>query len=285
MKTKNYMLAFVILMICAVPLCVYGAEPAEPNASNPEHDSKRILKSKVEAEQINNIPNKHKEGTSHIENDKESLIMKIWQMQYTQLLEVHRSYFTVFLQVLAIYLAVMGACLGIVSDSITKMKRDPKEGSKTVLIILAIFPIVTSYLFFAGLLYGTADAIERNEQIVGIEENMEIVDMAGKVKIEHISVKLFQHVILAMSIVTVLIILGWLIIFIRSLMACGKQLTKLSITVIIVTGLLIIPWFAVFIQSFTVYGKQVLLITIVGTILIIIGWVVMFIWGLVCVKQ
>lgn len=177
----------------------------------------------------------------------------------------------------------MGACLGIVSDSITKMKRDPKEGSKTVLIILAIFPIVTSYLFFAGLLYGTADAIERNEQIVGIEENMEIVDMAGKVKIEHISVKLFQQVILAMSIVTVLIILGWLVIFIRSLMACGKQLTKLSITMIIVTGLLIIAWFFVFIQSFTVYVKQVLLFTIVGTILI--GWVVMFIRGLVCVKQ
>lgn len=204
-------------MICAVPLCVYGAEPAEPNASNPKHEQQTILKSKVEAESINNSLN--------VENDQESFIKKIQQLQYTQLLEIHRSYFTALLQVLSIYLAVMGACITIAHEIIRRIKINEKDGSKTVLIALILFSFIVSGLFFAGLLYGRKDASERKGQIFNIEENLQIAGVADELKIKHISVELLQQVILAMSIVTVIIMIGWIVMFVRGLIVCAGKLT------------------------------------------------------------
>ena len=204
-------------MICAVPLCVYGAEPAEPNASSPKHEQQTILKSKVEAESINNALN--------VENDQESFIKKIQQLQYTQLLEIHRSYFTALLQVLSIYLAVMGACITIVHEIIRRIKINEKDGSKTVLIALILFSFIVSGLFFAGLLYGRKDANERKGQIFNIEENLQIAGVADELKIKHISVELLQQVILAMSIVTIIIMIGWIVMFVRGLMICAGKST------------------------------------------------------------
>ena len=217
---------FVMLLIWATPLCVKGTETAETNASNPKHEQQTILKSKVEAESINNAPN--------VENDQESFIKKIQQLQYTQLLEVHRSYFTVFLQVLSIYLAVMGAGITIVNDSIRRIKTNEKDGSKTVIIALILFSFITSGLFFAGLSYGRKDANKRKDQIFNIEKNLrtdakeknlQIVDVEDKHKIKHISVELFQRVILATRIVTIIIMIGWIFVFVRGLMICAGKST------------------------------------------------------------
>ncbi len=207
---------FVMLLIWATQLCAEGAELAEPNIS--EQKQQTTMKGKAEAEPINNDPN--------VENDKESFIEKIQQVQYTQLLEIHRSYFTVFLQVLSVYLAIMGACLKIVSDSIEKFK-DPKEndGSKTVLIALILFSFVVSGFFLQGLHYGRGGANKRNGQIDAIEKNLQIVDEAGNPKIKHIGTELLPQVVSAMMIVTRLIIIGWIAMLVRGLMACTKKET------------------------------------------------------------
>ena len=218
MKTKNCKLVFVMLMVCITPLCVYGAKPAEPNASNPKHNPQKLRKNETEDKSITNAPN--------VENDKESFIKKIQQMQYTQLLEVHRSYFTVFLQVLSAYLAIMGACLKIVSDSIEKFINPKSEdGSKTVLIVIILFSLVASGLFYKGLEYGQKDANKRNTQIGNIEKDLQIVNVEDRPKIKHISGELLSQVISAMSFVTKLIIWIWIVLFVRGLMACAGKLT------------------------------------------------------------
>ncbi len=284
------MLAFVILMICAVPLCVYGAEPAEPNASNPEHNSQRILKSKVEAKPINNDPNKHKEGMAVIEGTSMTKtqqlqyahLLEAQQLEYTQLLEIHRSYFTVFLQVLSIYLAVMGACLKCITDDIKKMKRNRDNGSKTVLISLILFSHISSCFFLVGSLYGREDAIKRNRQVIEIAKKLEVkhtfADATGKPKIEYINLELFGQVISAQIIVTISIVVGWVVMLIRVLMIWLK---KLCITMIVLTELLITLWFFILTNAFVRYIKPELLFTIgiVCTIPIIISWMVMLIQG------
>ncbi len=215
----------VMFLIWTTPLCAKGAEPAEPNTSKQEQQT--ILKGKVESESIKNDPN--------VENDQESFIEKIQQVQYAQLLEVHRSYFTVFIQVLSVYLAIMGACFKIVSDNIEKLKNPKgKDGSKTVLIVLIVFSFVASGLFYKGLKYGETDAIERNKQINTIEKNLktdakekglQINDVAGKPKIKHIGTELLPQVVFAMMFVTRIIIIGWIVMLVQGLMVCIKKET------------------------------------------------------------
>ena len=42
---------------------------------------------------------------------------EVLKMQYEQLLQIHKSYFTVLLHVLSIYLAVMGWCAKVVYEN------------------------------------------------------------------------------------------------------------------------------------------------------------------------
>jgi len=207
MKTSHYVLLFGMLMVCMIPLCVYGVGSAEPNADNLKHNAQGILKSRAENKAIREDPN---------EQAKQTLMRKTQELQYTELLAVHRSYFTVFLQVLSIYLAIMGACLKIVSDGITKMKKKPEYASKTVLITLILFSFGVSWLFFAGLLYGLGDATERNRQIVRV---------AGILEIEHIRIQILEQVIWTMIVGTGLIIIAWVVMLVRGLMACAQQPT------------------------------------------------------------
>lgn len=219
---------FVMLLIWTTQLCAEGASQTEPNTSKPTHNLQENLGSKVKDKPIDKGSDEPEKGTGGIlKNDTEdTCITKAWRLQYTQLLEIHRSYFTVFIRVLSVYLAIMGACFKIVSDNIEKFKNPKgKDGSKTVLIVLILFSFVVSGLFYKGLKYGETDAIERNKQIADIEENLQIVDVAGKPKIKHIGTELLPQVIFPMIIVTGLIIIGWIAMLVRGLMACTKKET------------------------------------------------------------
>ena len=253
-KVKKYALVFVVLILWTTPSYVYGIEPVEHKASNSEH--------KAEEKPINNELNEHEEDRDNIRKDtpKETSLMNTRRLQYTQLLEVHRSYFMAFLQVLALYLAVMGACLKFVSDSIEKMKNDDKKGSRTVLFALITFAVLTSGLFLLGLRFGQGDAIERNRQIT---------DVAKLLCIEPVKTELITRLFITMSIGTALIVLGWYVMFIRGLMAAGKKIRRI---LIVETLILLIYWLLV---SLGHLQKLYFMILIgIVTLLIIIYWVV-----------
>ena len=72
--------------------------------------------------------------------------------------------------------------------------------------------------FFAGLLYGFGDATERNRQIVRVASILEV---------EHIGVQLLEQVIWTMIVGTGLIIIAWVVMLVRGLMACTGK-TKLG---------------------------------------------------------
>lgn len=212
---------FVMLLIWATPLCVKGTETAETNEPNLKHEQQTTQKSKVEVKSTNNGPN--------VENDQENLTNKLLQLQYSQLLEIHRSYFTIFLQVLSIYLAVMGASLKIVSDSIVKMKTTPKEASKTVLITLVLFSLVASILFVGGVALGNSNAGDRSLQITDIAKELSIVP---------INVDLLKELFELMIVGTALIIILWVIMFFRALMACTRKATFIEFVAYIMRRIL-----------------------------------------------
>lgn len=260
---KKYALFFLVLILWTTPSYVYGIEPVENKASNSEH--------KAEEKPINNEPNEHEEDRDNIRKDtpKETSSMNTWRLQYTQLLEVHRSYFMAFLQVLAIYLAVMGACLKFVCDSIEKlkngdkkgMKNGDKKGSRTVLFALITFAVLTSSLFLLGLRFGEVDAKERNGQIADVAKPLCIV--------KPVNTELITRLFAVMAIGTALIVVGWYIIFIRGLMAARK---KLRWPLIIETGILLIYWLVVSLG----YLQNLYFMILIGIVtpLIIIYWIV-----------
>ncbi len=254
-KMKKYALFFVVLIFWTTPSYVYGIEPVENKASNSEH--------KAEEKSINNELNEHEEDRNNIGKDtpKETSLMNTRRLQYTQLLEVHRSYFMAFLQVLAIYLAVMGACLKFVCDSIENMEDPKKKGSRTVLFALITFSVVASGLFLFGLRFGEIDAIERNGQIADVAKLLCIV--------KPVNTELITRLFAVMAIGTALIVVGWYVIFIRGLMAARK---KLRWPLIIETGILLIYWFVVSLG----YWQNLYFMILIGIVtpLIIIYWIV-----------
>jgi hypothetical protein len=207
MTTRRHILLFGIVILCATPVGGCRVPSGDPNAGSLEQIPPGAVNSKTENEPIRGDPNEQAEAPDAGKAES-------WELQYTELLAVHRTYFTVFLQVLSIYLAIMGACLKIVSDFITKMKRDPEKASKTVLILLILFSFGVSGLFFAGLVYGLRDATERRLQIEHVGDILEI---------DHIRVNILEQVIWIMIIGTALIGIAWIVMFVRALTACAQQ--------------------------------------------------------------
>lgn len=228
---KKYALVFVVLILWTTPSYVYGIEPVENKASN--------SKNKAEEKLINNEPNEHKEDRNDIQKDeaKENSIRKTQELQYTQLLEVHRSYFTVFLQVASIYLAVMGACITIVDMNIRKMKLNVKNGSKTVLLVLIFFAILLSIIFRVGVEDGNDDADKRCDQIVSVSKQLNITP---------VNVGLLKKLIVSMCYGSEAIIILWLVLLNRSLMFFNKKQTLVKI-MRCVMGVVIIAWIVWFI--------------------------------------
>ena len=215
---KKYTLVFVMLMIWTIPVCIEGAEQAEPNAFNPTHNSQKNLGSKVKDKPINKDSDEHKEDSGGISKNgtEDTPMIEAQRLQYTQLLEVHRSYFTIYLQVLAIYLAVMGACLNIVPDKIESMKSDG-DGSKTVFFSLIAFAIIASLLFGWGVWFGNVNAGERSGQIASV---------AKQLKIEQpVNVHLLKKLFLMMFVGTGSIMILWLVVLVRGLMKCAGEST------------------------------------------------------------
>ncbi len=228
---KKYVLVFVALILWTTPSYVYGIEPVENKASN--------SKNKAEEKSINNEPNEHKEDRNDIQRDeaKENSIRKTQELQYTQLLEVHRSYFTVFLQVASIYLAVMGACITIVDMNIRKMKLNVKNGSKTVLLVLIFFAILLSIIFRVGVEDGNDDADKRCDQIVSVSKQLNITP---------VNVGLLKKLIVSMCNGSEAIIIIWFVLLNRSLMFFNKKQTLVKI-MRRVMGVVIIAWIVWFI--------------------------------------
>ncbi|MBW8002205.1 MAG: hypothetical protein FVQ80_09295 [Planctomycetes bacterium] len=206
---------FVMLLIWTTQLCAEGASQTEPNTSKPTHNLQENLGSKVKDKPIDKGSDEPEKGTGGIlKNDTEDTsVIKTLRLQYTQLLEIHRSYFTIFLRVLSTYLAIMGACITIVHESIRKMKKNEKDGSKTVLMTLTVFAFVTSILFLIGLVLGQVDAGVRNKQIINV---------TNQLGIDLINVQLLGWLFITMICGTVAIIGVWIAMFIRGIMLCRK---------------------------------------------------------------
>lgn len=130
---------------------------------------------------------------------------EVLKMQYEQLLEIHKSYFTVLLHMLAIYLAIMGWCGKVVYESKHKLNEGNQESTFP---LLAVFAVIVSVLFFIGLWFGKQDAIGREKQIS---------DVARQLEIEPIGVKLFKNVIQTMIVGTLVFIVIWIGLFIKGI--------------------------------------------------------------------
>ncbi len=207
---------FVMLLIWATPLCVKGTEIAETNASKTTHNLQENLESKAKDKPINKDADEHKkESGSMPKNDTEDTCMiKAQRLQYTQLLEIHRSYFTIYLQVLAIYMAVMGACIKLVAISIGKIKNKEKDVSKTILFTLTAFALIASFLFGKGIIYGYGNAVSRSSQIVIIASQLGLIP---------INVELLQNLFFMMFFGVAAIIILWAIMIIRGIMVCVEK--------------------------------------------------------------
>jgi len=123
--------------------------------------------------------------------------------QYRELLEVHRSYFSVFLQTLSIYLIVMGGCAKVIWENWrdkSDLQQPEKRGSAWVLIGLTLFATFVSVLFLMGMHYGEKDAIIRGEQIKVV---------ACSLGLQPVDVGLFLRVIKLMTFGTWLFIFTW----------------------------------------------------------------------------
>lgn len=260
MKSSDYVLLFGMLMVCISSLCVYGVGSAEPNAANLKHNAQGILKSRAENKPIREDPN---------EIARQTLMRKTHELQYTQLLEVHRSYFMAFLQVLAIYLAVMGACLKFVCDSIENMEDPHKNGSRTVLFALITFAVITSTLFLLGLQFGEEDAIERNGHIALVAKLLYIA--------KPVNTELITNLFAVMAIGAALIVVGWYAIFIRGLKAARK---KHRWPLIVGTVILLIYWLVVLLDCWQISYLMILknlyfvIVIAIVTALTIMCWLV-----------
>lgn len=94
---------------------------------------------------------------------------EILKMQYEQLLEIHKSYFTVLLHMLAIYLAIMGWCGKVVYESKHKLNEGNQEST---FLLLEVFAVIVSVLFFTGLEFGKRDANKREQQIINVARQL-----------------------------------------------------------------------------------------------------------------
>lgn len=225
---------FVMLILWTTPAYVYGISRMENKASN--------SKQKGEENSINNEPNEHKEDRTDIQKDeaKENALRETRKLQYAQLLEVHRTYFTVFLQVTSIYIAVMGACISIVEIHIRKMKIDERDGSKTVLLALVLFAILLSIIFRYGARYGNNDADKRRDQIVTVSKQLNITP---------VNVGLLKQLIVMMSRSSEVLIMLWFVLLNRSLMFF-KKLETLCKGMRCVLAIVIILWVVTFVRGF-----------------------------------
>jgi hypothetical protein len=146
------------------------------------------------------------------EKDKESNEIKAAEMQYSQLLEVHRSYFIVFLEVLALYLAVTGASANVVYKNMKKLGNPEVKDSKVVFVGMIGFGLVVSILFLIGVMLGRDDALLRN---------CHIKTVAKLLNIDAINTGLLEDLFYCMSIGTSVIIAGWLFVLCYGL--CKSQ--------------------------------------------------------------
>lgn len=186
MYKKAYVLGLFILVFLITFPC-HGTENVEKySSSNDEcravgakkEDHRRFKKQSGGAEESGESPTKEK--------PEETLEIKLQQLQYSQLLEVHRSYFTAFLQTLSIYLAIMGACAKFWYDSV---KDKNIKNVRSIFCALAIFSFLASLLFFAGMLCGEADARAREHHIA---------TAATQLQIQPIKATLLRHTIYIM---------------------------------------------------------------------------------------